>query len=374
MQLGDLGADVIKVERPGAGDDTRQWGPPFAAGESAYYLCCNRNKRGLVANLKSNEGRDLVVRLADKADILVENFLPGTLDGWGLGYETLARRNPRLIFCSITGFGQTGPLRDEPGYDILVQAMGGIMSITGEADGSSMKVGVAICDITSGMYANQAILASLYARERIGHGDRIDISLFDSTLAWLANVGSNYLVSGEVPKRYGNAHPNIVPYQSFVASDGELIIAVGNDAQFQKFSALLDRAEWASDPRFQTNAARVQNRDLLLDEIGKIVSRKPVSVWLELCAQAEIPAGPVHRLDKTFAEPQVAARDMIWQVQHPTIGPLNLVGSPLKFSHQTATSRRPPPRLGEHTDEVLRDWLNLPPVEVTRLRHVKAIG
>lgn len=374
MQLGDLGADVIKVERPQSGDDTRQWGPPFAAGESAYYLCCNRNKRSLTVNLKAPAGRGLIAKLAEHADVFVENFLPGTLDGWGLGFESLSKRNPRLIYCSITGFGQTGPLRDEPGYDILIQALGGVMSITGEPDGPPLKVGVAISDITAGMYAGQAILASLFSRERTGRGDRIDISLFDSTLAWLANVGSNYLVSGETPQRYGNAHPNIVPYQSFTASDGELIIAVGNDGQFQKFCQLLGRPEWSDDVRFQTNAARVRNREMLIAGINEILSNKPVSTWLALCAEAEIPAGPVHQLDKTFAEPQVAAREMIWEVQHPTIGTLRLAGSPLKFTAQSIAARRPPPRLGEHSVEVLQEWLQLSTSEIDQLRRDQAIG
>jgi formyl-CoA transferase len=373
MQLGDLGADVIKVERPGAGDDTRQWGPPFAGGESAYYLCCNRNKRSLTVNLKTPVGRDLVARLADRADVLVENFLPGTLDGWGLSYAELSRRNPRLVYCSITGFGQTGPLRDEPGYDIMIQALGGVMSITGEPDGPPLKVGVAISDITAGMCAVQAILAALFACERSGKGDRIDISLFDATLSWLANVGSNCLVTGQVPKRYGNAHPNIVPYQSFEAAEGTLIIAVGNDAQFQKFSEILGQAEWATDPRFQTNAARVRHREILLPRIQQIIANRPAAEWLQRFAQAGIPASPVQTVDRALAEPQAAAREMIWTVAHPTAGPLKFVGSPMKLAGQPPFPRQPPPLLGEHTEEVLKDWLGMSSEDVAALRQQKSL-
>lgn len=368
MLLGDLGADVIKVERPGAGDDTRQWGPPFAGGESAYYLCCNRNKRGITLNLKSPEGRQLAARLAEQADVLVENFLPGTLEAWGLGYETLSRANPRLVYCSITGFGQTGPRRDEPGYDIMIQALSGVMSITGEPDGPPTKLGVAISDITAGLYANQAILAALLARERTGSGDRVDISLFDTTLSWLANVGENYLVSGVVPQRRGSAHPNIVPYQAFEAADESLIIAVGNDSQFGRFCQLLGRTDLAENPRFATNAARVEHRAELIPLIRGAIRSRPAAEWLALLEAAEIPCGAVNTIDRAFADPQVAARNMVVEVAHPTIGPLKLAGSPLKFQSAGSAPLRPPPRLGEHTDEVLQELLQLSLDEVTALR------
>jgi len=368
MMLGDLGAEVIKVERPGLGDDTRQWGPPFAAGESAYYLCCNRNKRSLTLNLKSDAGRAIAAQLAERCDVLVENFLPGTLDGWGLSCEALSKRNPRLIYCSITGFGQTGPRRDEPGYDIMIQAQAGVMSITGETDGPPMKVGVAISDITSGIFACNAILAALYARERTGKGDRIDIALFDSTIAWLANVGSNYLVSGGVPQRQGTEHPNIVPYQAFAAADQSLIIAVGNDGQYMKFCECLGRDDLAGDPRFKTNALRVQNRKALVPAVAAEVAARPAAEWLEKLEQAGIPCGPVNSIDQVFADPQTTAREMLIEVSHPTIGPLKLAGSPLKLASLNQPPRRPPPLLGEHTDEVLASVLNLSAGEIAHLR------
>lgn len=368
MMLGDLGAEVIKVERPGSGDDTRQWGPPFAAGESAYYLCCNRNKSGITVNLKSPEGRELVARLADRSDVLVENFLPGTLDAWGLSYEALSRRNPRLVYCSITGFGQTGPRRSEPGYDIMIQAMAGVMSITGEVDGLPMKVGVAISDITAGMFALSAILAALYARERTGAGERIDMALFDASIAWLANVGSNYLVSGEIPQRRGTAHPNIVPYQAFQASDGSLIIAVGNDGQFLKFCDAIGRADLAANPRFATNALRVANRNVLIPILAAEIAKHPAGEWSQRLEKSGIPCGPVNTVDRVFHDPQTAAREMLIEAPHPLIGPLKMAGSPFKLASLDNPPRRPPPCLGEHTDEVLRDVLNLTGEEIQKLR------
>ncbi len=368
MMLADLGAEVIKVERPGLGDDTRQWGPPFAAGESAYYLCCNRNKQSLTLNLKTDAGRDIAARLAERCDVLVENFLPGTLDGWGLSYDALSQRNPRLVYCSITGFGQTGPRRDEPGYDIMIQAQAGVMSISGESDGPPMKVGVAISDITSGIFACNAILAALYARERTGRGDRIDIALFDSTIAWLANVGSNYLVDGVVPRRQGTAHPNIVPYQAFAARDASLIIAVGNDSQFAKFCECLGRTDLASDPRFKTNALRVQNREALVPVLESEIANKPAAEWLQKLEHAGIPCGPVNSIDQVFADPQTSARDMLIEVPHPTIGQLKLAGSPLKLASLKSPPRRPPPLLGEHTEAVLSALLQLSAEEIAELR------
>lgn len=368
MLLGDLGADVIKVERPGAGDDTRQWGPPFAAGESAYYLCCNRNKRGITLNLKSAEGRALAARLAAVSDVLVENFLPGTLDGWGLGYEALSQHNPRLVYCSITGFGQTGPRRDEPGYDIMIQGLAGVMSITGEPDGPPMKLGVAISDISAGLLASQAILAALYAREKSGRGERIDISLFDATLSWLANVGQNYLVSGTIPQRQGTAHPNIVPYQAFQAADESLIVAVGNDLQYRRYCEVIGRPDLATEPRFATNAGRVEHRAELLPMLNEIMARRSAADWLARLNAAEIPCGAVNTIDRAFADPQTASREMLLEIEHPTIGPLKLAGSPLKLQHAGPVPRRPPPLLGEHTESVLQEVLGLKPDETSRLR------
>lgn len=368
MLLGDLGADVIKAERPDTGDDTRQWGPPFVGGQSAYYLCCNRNKRSLTVNLKSPRGQKIIRSLAVASDVLVENFLPGTLDELNLGYEVLSQANPRLVFCSITGFGQTGPLRDEPGYDIMIQARSGVMSITGEADGEPMKVGVAISDITAGLFAANAILAALLARGRTGRGDRIDISLFDCTLAWLANVGSNFLVSGEIPLRHGTAHPNIVPYQAFRTADGSLIVAVGNDAQFRRFCGVIARPDLAADPRFTTNACRVQHRDELLPMLAAVLRQRPTSEWLSSLNAAQVPAGPVNSIGQAFQDPQVSARDMVWTVPHPTIGPLALIGSPLKFTQADISRRKPPPQLGEHTREILHEILAISDPEVDQLR------
>jgi crotonobetainyl-CoA:carnitine CoA-transferase CaiB-like acyl-CoA transferase len=356
MVLGDLGADVIKVEPP-EGDETRAWGPPFAAGESAYYLCVNRNKRGMVVNLKTGEGQATLQALARKCDVLVENFRPGTLARYRLDYETLRADHPRLIYCSISGFGQTGPLRNLPGYDFMVQAMGGIMSVTGNPDGEPMKVGVAAADLFAGQNAVIAILAALRARERTGKGQYIDIALFDSQLGWLANVASNYLVSGELPKRYGNAHPNIVPYQSFAAADGWFALAVGNDKQFARLCELVGQPEWGRNERFMTNAARVTHRDELIALLEPIFALRRVDEWLPVLEAVGIPCGPINTLDKVFASPQVSAREMLVTMEHPTIGDLPLVGSPLKLSQTPVEYRLTPPRLGEHTDEILREVL-----------------
>lgn len=372
MQLADLGAEVLKVERPGTGDDTRGWGPPFAGGESAYFLSCNRNKRSLAIDLKQPAGRDLVARLACQSDVLVENFVPGTLAGWGLDAATLRARHPGLVYCSITGFGQTGPRRMEPGYDIMIQALAGVMSITGEPDGPPTKLGVAIADITAGLFASQAILASLVGRARTGQGEQIDIALFDSTVAWLANVGQNYLVSGEIPQRRGSQHPNIVPYQTFTTADGDVVIAVGNDAQFRRFCQLLGVPEWADDPRFATNAARVQHRSLLIPQVAERVRQRPNASWLADLEKSGIPCGEVRQLAQVFADPQVVPRDLLCQVPHPTIGPLSLAGSPYHFgpnseSVRTRAGWRPPPLLGQHTHEVLHEILHLETPELDEL-------
>ncbi len=356
MVLGDLGADVIKVEPPD-GDETRAWGPPFAEGESAYYLCINRNKRSMTVNLKADEGRAILRELALKSDVLVENFRPGTLARYGLDYKTLRPDHPRLVYCSISGFGQTGPLRNLPGYDFMIQAMGGIMSVTGDPDGEPMKVGVAVADLFAGQNAVIAILAALQARERTGEGQYVDIALFDSQLSWLANVASNFLISGNLPKRYGNAHPNIVPYQVFEAADGWFALAVGNDKQFARLCDVIGQPEWSSGERYSTNAARVANRDELIALLKPSFALRRVDEWLSLLENAEIPCGPINDLDKVFANPQVAAREMLVTMKHPTIGDLPLVGSPLKFSATPVEYRLPPPRLGEHTDDILRDVL-----------------
>ena len=356
MIMGDLGADVIKVEPP-EGDETRGWGPPFLDTESAYYLCVNRNKRGVVVNLKTEEGKTILRELARQSDILVENFRPGTLRRFGLDFASLRSNNPRLIYCSISGFGQTGSLCDRPGYDFMIQAMGGLMSFTGEPEGEPMKVGVAVTDIIAGLYAVIAIQAALQVREKTGVGQYIDISLFDSQLAWLANVGSNFLVSGSLPKRYGNAHANIVPYQSFATSDGYFALAVGNDRQFQRLCNLLGHPEWSIDTRFMTNKGRVDYRDDLIPLLQAALLARPAEEWLAALEAAEIPCGPIHTLDKVFAEPQVTEREMLIGMEHPVTGNIAMVGSPLKMQATPVSYRLPPPRLGEHTSQVLKDVL-----------------
>ena len=373
MMLGDLGAEVIKVERPGAGDDTRAWGPPFVGGESAYYLCANRNKKSITVNLKSEKGREIIRQLAKNSDVLIENYKVGELTELGLGYETLRGLNPGLVYCSITGYGQNGPDKDLPGYDFIVQGRGGLMSITGEANGEPMKVGVAIVDVTAGLYAANAIQAALLARAKTGKGQAIDISLLDAQVAWLANVASSFLISGKRPGRFGNAHPTIVPYQSFAARDGVFCLAVGNDSQWQKLCQVLDHAEWATDPRFTTNPARVQHREVLVPLLQEVFSTQDVVFWLHKIAAVEVPCGPVQALDQVFADEQVVARDMIWAVSHPTAGEIRLVGSPLKLSETPAACRSYPPLLGEHTEEVLTSLLGYSRNEVRRLRAEKAI-
>ena len=354
MVLGDLGADVIKVEPP-EGDETRGWGPPFAGGESAYYLCVNRNKRDIVVNLKTDEGKKILRDLALQSDVLVENFRPGTLKKFGLDYETLRELNSKLIYCSITGFGQTGSMKDKPGYDFMIQALGGLMSITGEPDGEPMKTGVAVVDLFAGQNAIIAILAALQARTLTGRGQHLDISLFDSQLGWLANVASNYLISGKLPKRHGNAHPNIVPYQSFQAGDGWFAIAVGNDKQFEALCKVIGRSEWVIDPRFAKNSGRVENRDELIPLLKSIFVTRSASEWLSLLEQAQIPCGPIQNFEQVFSMPTVKEREMLVKMDHPTIGELPLVGSPLKMSDTPVEYRLPPPLMGEHTKEILKE-------------------
>lgn len=354
MVLGDLGADVIKVESP-AGDETRGWGPPFTEGESAYYLCVNRNKRSIVVDFKTADGRATLHELIQQSDVLVENFRPGTLARFALDFVSVFSLNPNLIYCSITGFGQTGPLRDKSGYDFMIQAMGGLMSFTGDPNGEPMKVGVAVADLFAGQNAVIAILAALQARTQTGKGQHLDIALFDSQTAMLANVASNYLISGNVPKRYGNAHANIVPYQSFQASDAWFIVAVGNDKQFEKLCGVIGNDEVGSDSRFTLNSGRVQHREELIAILKPVFLQRSASEWLFALEAAGIPCGPINALDKVFAEPQVQAREMLIEMQHPTIEKLPLVGSPLKFSDTPVSYRLAPPRLGEHTEQIRKE-------------------
>jgi len=374
MILGDLGADVIKIEAPGRGDDTRHWGPPFAdGGESAYFLCANRNKRSCTLNLKSERGLKILRGLIQQADILVENFRTGTLARWGLGEEQLQHLHPGLIYCTITGYGYTGPDKAKPGYDFVIQAQGGVMSITGPADGGPFKVGVAITDITAGLFACNAILAALYARERTGEGQRIDISLLDCQVAWLANVASNYLISGEIPRRYGNAHPNIVPYETFEASDGIFALGIGNDPQWRTLCGILHRDDWARDERFATNAARVKHRERLIPLLQDCFRARSVAHWLSECEAAKISCAPVNSIDRVFADPQVQARGMRVQVPHPTAGSIEMVASPMKIPNAPPVIRLPPPLLGQHTAEVLEQLLGVDQTEVDQLRALDVI-
>ena len=369
MMLGDLGADVIKVEVPVRGDDTRHWGPPFAkGGESAYYLCVNRNKRSMTLNLKSERGLSILKELIQQSDILVENFRVGTLEGWGLSYDELQRIHPGLIYCTITGYGYTGPYRDKPGYDFVIQAQGGLMSITGPADGEPSKVGVAVADITAGLFACNAILASLYASKQTGEGQRIDISLLDSQVAWLANVASNYLISGERPQRYGNAHPNIVPYQVFKAQDGYFALGVGNDLQWKKLCAILEQNAWTEDERFATNADRVENRETLIPLLENKFKKHNVAYWLSKIEANGIPVASINTIDRVFDDPQIRFRDMKIISPHPTAGSIPLVGSPLKIPTAPVEIRLPPPLLGEHTEDILKGVLNYDQKGIQELR------
>jgi len=374
MLLGDLGADVIKVEVPGRGDDTRQWGPPFTPkGESAYFLSANRNKRSLTLNLKSDQGLRILRELIAKGDVLIENFRAGTLEGWGLDYDSLQRLRPGLIYCTITGYGYSGPYRQRPGYDFIVQAMSGFMSVTGPAEGEPFRAGVAIADLASGIFACNAVLASLFARERSGRGQRIDISLLDCQLALMSYVASNYLVSGEPPKRYGNAHPNIVPYEVFRASDGYFAFAAGNDAQWAKFSRQVGHAEWIADPRFATNPARLENRGVLVGLLNELLAGRPVSAWLALCEEIGLPAGPINSIDQVLADPQILARGMRIEVDHASEGSLPILGSPLAIPTAPAEVRLAPPTLGQHTEDILGGLLGYDQTAIAALREAGVV-
>ncbi len=353
MILGDLGAEVIKVEGVASKDDTRAWGPPYAGGESAYYLSTNRNKRAITLNLKSPKGQEVLRKLLAGSDIAVQNFKTGTLERLGFGYEQMKQINPQIILASITGFGLTGPYKDEAGYDYIIQAMGGLMSITGDERSGPLKVGVAIVDVLTGLYTAIGILAALHERNLSGEGQQIDISLFDSQISALVNVASNYLISGAIPTRLGNQHPNIVPYQVFPTKDKAMVVAVGNDKQFAKFAAVLGMPQLADDEKFQTNPKRLENKDELVGLISRAMETRPSSEWQELLSQAGIPNGPINDLQALFADPQVRAREMVIEMAHPTADTVSLVGSPLKLSRTPVDMRRHPPLYGEHTEQIL---------------------
>jgi formyl-CoA transferase len=377
--LADLGADVLKIERPGSGDDTRAWGPPYLKDrhgrdttEAAYYLAANRGKRSVTVDIAKAEGQRLLRKLAAASDVVIENYKVGQLAKYGLDYASLAALNPRLIYCSITGFGQDGPYKDRAGYDFIIQAMGGFMSITGERDdlpgGGPQKAGVAISDLMTGMYATVAILAAVAQRERTGRGQVIDMALFDTVIAMLANMNMNYLVTGKAPARAGNAHQNIVPYQVFAAADGDLVIAVGNDSQYEKFCEIAGRPDLATDPRYARNADRVRNRAVLVPLLEAIVREQPVAFWAEKLEAAGVPCGPINSIAQALADPQAIARRIRIDLPHPTAGTVPLVGAPIRMSASPPAYRRPPPLLGEHTDEVLGELAGLNVAEIAALR------
>ena len=365
MMLADLGARVIKVETPDGGDDTRGWGPPFYNGESAYFLSINRNKQSLTLNLKDPRGRDVLLHLVRRADVLVENFRPGAMDRLGLGYAAVHEIAPRVVYCSISGFGQTGAYRERAAYDLIVQGMGGIMGITGEPDGAPMRVGVAIADICAGMFAAYGILAALRARERTGAGQWVDAAMLDGQVAWMTYMAANYFASGENPPRVGSAHLNLVPYQPFATRDGFVNVAVGSEGLWHKFCQAME-ISIVGDPRFATNADRVANRAALLGLLAPVFARRTTAEWVECLLGAGVPAGPIYRMDEVMGDPQVRHREMVVEVEHPNAGRIRVNGVPLKFSETPGGIVSPPPVLGEHSEAVLRE-LGCTPAEIASL-------
>ncbi|HCE08351.1 MAG TPA: CoA transferase [Oxalobacteraceae bacterium] len=379
QNLADLGADVIKIERPGAGDDTRSWGPPYLRDEhghdtteAAYYLAANRGKRSVTLDIASAEGQSIVRELVRRSDVVLENYKVGQLKKYGLDYASLRLEKPDLIYCSITGFGQDGPYAHRAGYDFIVQGMGGFMSITGERDdlpgGGPQKAGIAISDLMTGMYATIAVLAALSHRDRSGEGQYIDMALLDVQVAMLANMNTNYLASGAPPKRWGNAHPNIVPYQTFATADGHIIVAVGNDSQYRKLIEAGERPELASDARFATNPMRVRHRDILVPLLAEMIKSRTKQQWIDALEAAGVPCGPINNLDEVFDNPQVDARGLRIDLPHPTAGSVALVGSPIKMSATPPQYGLPPPLLGQHTEEVLREVLGHSMERIAALR------
>ena len=380
--LGDLGADVIKVEKPGVGDDTRTWGPPYVkdpdgkdTNESAYYLSANRNKRSVTIDLQTPKGIALAKKLIAKSDILIENFKVGSLSKLGLGYEDLKTEFPRLVYCSVTGFGQTGPYASRAGYDFLAQGLGGIMSITGDPDGEPMKVGVGIADVMTGMYASTAILAALRHRDATGEGQHIDTCLLDTQVSWLINEGTNYLVSGKIPVKLGNEHPNIVPYKVFATSNGHVILAVGNNRQFDDWCTVANADDLKSDPRYASNPLRIANRETLYDIMPVFMKRKTTEEWLAELGELKVPCSPVNNIEQVFEDPHVKYRGMRIEMDHPTAGSgkVPLIGNPVKMSSTPPQYRLAPPTLGQHSDEVLRELLGFDEKQIQKLKNEKTI-
>jgi crotonobetainyl-CoA:carnitine CoA-transferase CaiB-like acyl-CoA transferase len=375
QMLGDLGADVVKIERPGAGDDTRGFAPPVMPGttESAYFVGVNRNKQSVTLDIGQPEGQEIALKLIGDCDILVENFKVGALAKYGLGYEQLHARFPRLIYCSITGFGQTGPYAPRPGYDSLIQAMGGVMSLTGEPDGLPQKVGVPVADLFAGLYGCIGILAALRHRDLTGQGQQIDIGMLDTHVAWLANQGMNYLATGENPARLGNQHPNIVPYQVFPTADGHIVLSVGNDPTFKRFCEALNLTHLLEDARFATNAARVSNRQLVTDTLGPVMMQHPTAWWIDRLEALKIGCGPINKLSQVFEDPHVVARGMVLEMAHGSGQTVKVIANPVKLSESPADYRIPPPMLGEHTEAVLGERLGLNAAALAALREKKVI-
>ena len=380
MMLGDLGADVIKVERPGLGDESRGWGPPFIGepygpypGESAYFISTNRNKLSITVNLKNTEGQDIIRRLVGISDVMVENFVTGVLDKLGLGYEDLHALNPRLVYCSISGYGRTGPFAGRPGYDAILQAEGGMMSITGPVEGPPYRVGIPIVDITTGMFSTTAILAALRARDITGEGQLVDMSLLDAHVALLANVASNYLIGKTAPGRYGNAHPNLTPYEAFRARDRWFVLGAANDRQWDLLCQVIGHPELEDDPRFATNSDRLANRDALKDILSEVLITRDADGWLAELKEAGLPCGLINTIPDVFDTPQAQARNLVLDIEHPTTGSLRLTGFPYKLSQTPAEVHHPPPLLGEHTEEVLVELLGYSSDDVSILRDRGAI-
>lgn len=375
MMLGDLGADVIKVELPGTGDESRSWGPPFVGkpygpypGESAYFISINRNKLGITVNLKSAEGQDIIRRLAAISDVVVENFRTGVLDKMGLGYEDLHALNPRLIYCSISGYGRTGPFAERPGYDAILQAEGGIMSISGPVEGPPSRVGISMIDISTGMFSAIAVLAALRARDITGEGQLLDMSLLDSNVALLANIASNYLIGGKAPRRYGNAHPNLTPYGAFCARDRWFVLGVATDRQWGLLCQVIGHPELEDDPRFVANSSRLANRDALMDVISKVFITRDANEWLAELGKVGIPCGPINTIPEVFDNPQAQVRNLALDVEHSTAGSIKVPGFPYKLSQTPAEVHLPPPLLGEHTEKVLIELLGYSVEDVAHLR------